>query len=95
MIDQQTAPPLCVDRHEAAAMMRMSVRHFLKLVKAGKVIETSEGKVLGIREQTFETLSKKSVLEALGPVAGERELKRLRAKGAIRESTLEMLVGEK
>lgn len=66
-----------------------------RLVRAGKVIETSEGKVLGLREQTFETLSKKSVLEALGPIAGERELKRLRAKGAIREATREMLVGEK
>lgn len=66
-----------------------------RLVKGGAVIETKEGKVLSIREQTFETLSKKSVLEALGKVAGEKELARLRKKGLIRESTREMLVAEK
>lgn len=66
-----------------------------RLVKTGSIIETRDGKTLALQEQTFETLSKKSVLEALGPIAGEKELKRLREKGAIRESTREMLVGEK
>jgi hypothetical protein len=66
-----------------------------RLVKAGAIIETKEGKVLTIRTQTFETLSKKSVLEALGKVEGEKELARLRKKGAIVESEREMLVGEK
>lgn len=66
-----------------------------RLVKAGAIIETRDGKVLSIREQTYESLSKKSVLEALGKVAGEKELARLRKKGAIREATREMLVGEK
>ena len=66
-----------------------------RLVKSGAVIETREGKVLAIQTQTYETLSKKSVLEAFGPVAGEKELERLRKKGAIRETTREMLIGEK
>lgn len=64
-------------------------------MKSGAVIETREGKVLAIQTQNYETLSKKSVLEALGKVAGEKELARLRKKGAIREATREMLVGEK
>jgi len=66
-----------------------------RLVKAGVVIETREGKVLAIHTDSYETLSKKSVLEALGKVAGERELARLRKKGAIRETKRERLVGEK
>lgn len=66
-----------------------------RLVRGGAVIETRDGKVLALQTQTFETLSKKSVIEALGKVAGEKELARLRKKGAIRESTREMLVGEK
>jgi hypothetical protein len=66
-----------------------------RLVREGAVIETRDGKVLTIQEQTFETLSKKSVIEALGKVVGERELARLRKKGAIREAKREMLVPEK
>jgi hypothetical protein len=66
-----------------------------RLVQEGKIIETRDGKVLAIRTEQFETLSKKSVIEALGKVAGEKELKRLRAKGAIREATREKLVTEK
>ncbi len=66
-----------------------------RLVKAGAVIETREGKVLAIQEQTYEVLSKKSVIEALGKVAGEKVLAKLRAQGAIREAKREMLVGEK
>lgn len=66
-----------------------------RLVRGGAVIETREGKVLAIQTQCSETLSKKSVLTALGKVAGERELKRLRAKGAIYETTSEKLISEK
>jgi len=66
-----------------------------RLVRGGAIIETCEGKVLTLQTQTYETLSKKSVIEALGKIAGEKELARLRKKGAIREATREMLVGEK
>jgi len=66
-----------------------------RLVKAGAVIETRDGKVLSIRTQTYETLSKKSVIETLGRVAGEKLLAQLRKKGVIKEATREMLVGEK
>ena len=65
-----------------------------RLVRGGAVIETREGKVLAIQTQSYETLSKKSVIEALGKVAGEKELKRLREKGAMHETTREMLKGE-
>lgn len=61
------------------------------LVKDGAIIETPDG-VLVLETQRFETLSKKSVIEALGKEAGERELKRLRKKGVVREATREMLV---
>ena len=66
-----------------------------RLVKAGAIIETRRGEVLAVQTQTYETLSKKSVLAALGKVAGERELKRLRVKGAIYETTSEKLISEK
>jgi hypothetical protein len=66
-----------------------------RLVRLGAVIETKDGKVLAIQEQTYETLSKKSVIEALGKVAGEKLLAQLRKKGVIREATREMLVAEK
>lgn len=66
-----------------------------RLVKSGAVIETKKGDVLIVRSQTYESLSKKSVLAALGKVAGEKELTRLRKKGVIAEATREMLVSEK
>lgn len=66
-----------------------------RLVRSGAIIETRDGKVLTLQTQTYETLSKKSVIEALGKVAGEKELARLREKGAIKETTREMLIGEK
>jgi hypothetical protein len=66
-----------------------------RLVKSGAVVETRDGSVLAIQTQTYETLSKKSVLEALGKIAGERELARLRKKGAIVEATREKLIPEK
>jgi len=66
-----------------------------RLVRLGSVIETKDGKVLEIQEQTYETLSKKSVIEALGKVAGEKLLMQLRKKGVIREATREMLVAQK
>jgi hypothetical protein len=77
------------------ALEKAGSEEIKRLVRSGAVIETREGKVLTLQTQSYETLSKKSVLEALGKIAGEKELKRLREKGAIREATREMLVGEK
>jgi hypothetical protein len=77
------------------ALDEAGTKEIRRLVQEGKIIETRDGKVLAIRTEKFETLSKKSVIEALGKVAGEKELKRLRAKGAIREATREKLVTEK
>lgn len=75
-----------------AAAGREEIR---RMIKAGACIETADGRALALRTQIFETLSKKGVLEALGPVAGARELDRLRKKGIIRESTREQIVQEK
>lgn len=77
------------------ALDKAATEEIKRLVREGKIIETRDGKVLAIRMETFETLSKKSVVDALGAIAGEKELKRLRAKGAIREATREKLVTEK
>lgn len=65
-----------------------------RLVRNGTVIETRDGKTLAIRTQTYETLSMKSLREALGKVAAEKVIAKLRKQGAVRESTREMLVGE-
>ena len=77
------------------ALEELGREEIKRLVRAGSIIETKEGKTLAIRTQTYETLSKKSVVEALGKVEGEKELERLRKKGAVREATREMLVAEK
>lgn len=76
------------------ALNEAGMEEIKRLVREGRVIETRGGPLV-LQKQTFETLSKKSVVEALGKVAGERELKRLRGKGAIRESTREMLTVDK
>ncbi len=36
-MNNDLATPLCVDQQEAAEMLRVSVRHFRKIVKAGLV----------------------------------------------------------
>lgn len=66
-----------------------------RLVKSGAVIETRDGKVLTLKEETYESLSKQSILDALGKIEGEKEIARLRKKGAIREATRERLMAEK
>lgn len=66
-----------------------------RLVNAGAIIETRDGRTLSVRRQTYETLSKKSVIEALGREKGEKELARMRKKGLIKEAEREMLIAEK
>jgi len=66
-----------------------------RLVRSGAVVETRDGGTLALQEQSYETISKKSIVEALGKIAGEKELARLRKKGAMRETKREMLVPEK
>ena len=75
------------------ALEKAGSEEIRRLVRAGRLIETRNG-VLTLQEQTYETLSKKSVIDALGKVAGEKELKRLREKGAVREASREQLVAE-
>ena len=77
------------------ALDKAGVEEIKRLVRGGAVIETHDGKVLAIQTQNYETLSKKSVVDALGKFAGEKMLASLRKKGAIREATRELLVGEK
>lgn len=56
-------------------------------VEAGEVFEDSEGKVLTLVEKTVEDISKKSILEALGPEDGENAITALRALGCIKSTT--------
>jgi hypothetical protein len=77
------------------ALEKAGSEEIRRLVRSGMVIETRDGGALAIQTQRYETLSKKSVIEALGKIAGEKELARLRKKGAIRETEREMLVQEK
>lgn len=65
-----------------------------QLVREGRLIETREG-VLVFHTQTYEMVSKKSITEGLGKVAAERLFKKLRDKGAMRDTKREVLVPEK
>jgi hypothetical protein len=53
-------------------------------VLAGEVIERPDGKVLVIEEREYETVSKSSIVEALGKVGGEKLVTSLRKKGCLR-----------
>jgi hypothetical protein len=104
-IDGPLAPPTEASIEERAGALYDLLRKFReldeygmteikRLVRSGAVIETRQG-VLGLRTDRFETLSKRSILDALGGVDGAKELKRLRKKGAIRESTREVFTYDK
>lgn len=56
--------------------------------------EDDQGRSLVLQEQAFETLSKSSIVAALGKVKGEKEIERLRKLGALRESSREVLKAE-
>jgi len=77
------------------ALDKAGTEEIKRLVRGGAAIETREGKTLTLRKDSYETLSKKSIIDALGKVAGEKEIARLRKKGAMRETTRETLIGEK
>jgi hypothetical protein len=63
-----------------------------RLVKDGAVIETRDGKVLTIQRYFAESVSKKSIVAAFGHAKAEKELRRLRAAGALFESPREKVV---
>ena len=74
------------------ARLEKRAREVLKAdVKAGEVIARPDGKVLVIREKTVESLSKSSIVEALGKAKGEKEIERLRKLGCVRSDTREEL----
>jgi hypothetical protein len=56
---------------------------------------TPQGEYLIIREFEKESISKDSIVKALGKVAGERELEKLRKAGAIKKFTQQQLWPEK
>jgi hypothetical protein len=60
-------------------------------VKAGEIIARPDGKVLVIKEKEYESLSKSSIIAALGKVKGERAIERLRAQGCVKKETREEL----
>lgn len=81
-----------------AENMSDRIRHELRakiLDNPGYLPELRAGGYLVIREYDRENISKSSVLEALGRVAGEKELTRLRAAGAITKKKVVQLHMEK
>ncbi len=60
-------------------------------VKAGEVIVRPDGQVLVIRTAEYETLSKASVIRALGKSKGEKVIADLRKKGCVPTETRESL----
>lgn len=73
-------------------VLREAGREELKrLVKAGAVVET-DGGVLELRVESFETLSKASIFRAFGKPAGEKLIASLRKKGVVEQSTREKIV---
>ena len=61
-------------------------------VEGGAVITRPDGKTLAIREVEKESLSKASVIEALGKEEGERLIEELRSKGAVKSVVSRNLV---
>lgn len=76
------------------AVERLGSDEIKRYVRAGGVVETLEG-VLEICEQSFETVSKKSIMTSLGRLRGERELARLRKLGATATTKREILMPRK
>ncbi len=60
-------------------------------VRAGEVIVRPDGKVLVIKEKTSESLSKSSIVAALGKQKGEALIEKLRKQGCVKESIHEEL----
>lgn len=63
-------------------MARAEVR---RLVEAGEVVEEPDGTTYELSHEFYETLSKASVIRALGKTAGERALARMRKQGLVEE----------
>ncbi|MDE2022238.1 MAG: PD-(D/E)XK nuclease family protein [Patescibacteria group bacterium] len=62
-----------------------------RLVRAGALVEV-EGGVLELRAESYETLSKASIVRALGKVEGEKLIEKLRARGVVETATREKMV---
>jgi len=73
------------------ALEKAGSEEIRRLVEDGKVVETVEG-VLEMSVQSFESLSKKSLMAALGKIKGERELKKLRELGALSTTTRKVIM---
>ena len=63
-------------------MGRAEVR---RLVEAGEVVEGPDGTTYELSRETYETLSKASVMRALGKTNGEKRLAKMRKEGLIEE----------
>ncbi len=60
-------------------------------VRAGEIIVRPDGSVLVLRETEYETLSKSSIVRALGKQKGERLIEDLRKKGCVEKGSREEL----
>lgn len=66
-----------------------------EIIADPNLLPSTEGANLIVRSYEKENLSKSSIVEAYGKIAGERMLSRLRRDGAIRTSTVQQLWPEK
>ena len=64
-------------------------------IKAGVLIELPTGETLGIQTQEYETLSKSTIIRALGKLEGERLIVSLRKRGVVEKAKREMILPEK
>ena len=72
--------------------LRDTARHEMReLVRRGEIIARPDGKILVLKEKKYETLSKASIIRALGKSAGEALITELREKGCIEEGVREEL----
>ena len=88
----EKAARLYVLRKQLEPLLKAADAETRELVRAGEIIEIPGKGVLTMRKEEYETLSKTSVVEALGKLEGEKELERLRRRGVIKKATREKMV---
>ena len=88
----EKAARLYVLRKQLEPLLKAADAETRELVRAGEIIEIPGKGVLTMRKEEYETLSKTSVVEALGKLVGEKELERLRRRGVIKKATREKMV---
>lgn len=73
-------------------LTEMGRREVRQLVKDGELVEAADGTTYELSVEEFETLSKSSIIRALGKQNGEKLIASLRKRGVIETSTRERLL---